>query len=314
MKAAVIYEYGAPEVFRIEEMPEPVLKENEVMVKVFAASVNPVDWKQRKGNHRLFLKARFPVIPGYDVSGVVERVIGGNSRFCPGDEVCCRLTRRFGGAFAEYAAASESALARKPANMDHLHAAGLPMAGQTALQALRDKAKIRAGMHVMIIGAAGGVGHLALQLARHFGAETTAVCRSDHHRLLERLKPDHHIDYRTTDFLNDVIRYDVIFDTAGTQDFMRCRKILNKDGIYISSLPRPKILGHKLASLFTNGKRARTLLQRSSGRDLEELTGLVEGKKLEVILDSVHSLENVSEAHRRAEEYSTEGKIIVKIR
>lgn len=314
MKAAVIYEYGGPEVFRLEEIPEPVLEDNEVLVKVYAASVNPVDWKQRKGNHKFFLKASFPVVPGYDVSGVVERCGSDAVKFKVGDEVYCRLNRKFGGAFAEYAAALESAIALKPKNIDHLQAAGIPLSGQTSLQALRDKGQIRPGMHVMIIGAAGGVGHFALQLAKHYGAETTAVCSSDHPELLKRLRPVHHIDYRRVDYLNASERYDVIFDAAGTQSFLSCKKILKNGGVYITSLPRPKVLYHKLISLFTRGKRVRTLLQRSRSKDLEILANLVEEGKLQVIIDSVHPLDKVSEAHRRAEEYSTEGKIIVQIR
>lgn len=314
MKAAVIYEYGGPEVFRVEEIPEPVLEDKEVLVKVYAAGVNPVDWKQRKGNHKLFLKARFPVVPGYDISGVVERCGSDAGKFQAGDEVYCRLSRRFGGAFAEYAAALESTLALKPKNIDHLHAAGIPLSGQTALQALRDKAKLRPGMQVMIIGAAGGVGHFALQIAKYYETKTTAVCSSDHPELLNKLKPDHHIDYRRTDYLNAPERYDVIFDAAGTQSFLKCRKILKNGGLYITSLPRPKLLIHKLVSLFTRGKRARTLLQKPSGNDLEILAELVEAGKLQVITDSVYSLKKISEAHRRAEEYSTEGKIIIKIR
>ncbi|MCK4748186.1 MAG: NAD(P)-dependent alcohol dehydrogenase [Bacteroidales bacterium] len=314
MKAAVIYEYGGPEVFRVEEIPEPVLQDHEVLVKVFAASVNPVDWKQRKGNHKLFLKARFPVVPGYDVSGVIEKCGSAAGRFKAGDEVFCRLDHRFGGAFAEYASTSESTVALKPKNIDHLHAAGIPLAGQTALQALRDKVNIRRGMKVMIIGAAGGVGHFALQLAKHYGAETTAVCSSNHPELLHKLQPDHRIDYRETDYLFAAERYDIIFDAAGAHDFLKCRRILTNGGIYITSLPRLKILIHKLVSLFTRGKRVRTLFQRSRGSDLGILTRLIEEEKLQVIIDSVHTLENISEAHRRAEEYSTEGKIIIKIR
>ena len=314
MKAAVIYEYGGPEVFKIEEIPEPVLQKGEILVRVFAASVNPVDWKQRKGNHKFFLKAHFPVVPGYDVSGIVERTFSETSRFKPGDEVYCRLRRKFGGAFAEFAAAPESATALKPVNIDHLHAAGIPLAGQTALQALEDKVKIRPGMQVMIIGAAGGVGHFAVQLAKYFKAETTAVCSSNHPVLLGKLKPDHHIDYHHTDYLNAPEKYDVIFDAAGAKTFLTCRKILKNNGVYITSLPRPKVLVHKLVSIFTHGKRARTLLQRPRSRDLESLTKLVEEDKIEVIIDSVHSLDKISEAHRRAEEYSTEGKIIVQVR
>jgi len=314
VKAAVIYEYGGPEVFRYEDISEPAIGENEVLIKVYAASVNPVDWKQRRGNHKLFLKAEFPIIPGYDVSGVVEKCGTNAHAFKPGDEVYGRLNRRFGGAFAEFAPAMETVLAPKPKNLDHIHAAGIPLAGQTALQALRDKAVLKPGKKVMIIGAAGGVGHFAVQLSKYFGAETTAVCSSDHPELLAKLKPDHHIDYRNQDYLSGTNKYDIIFDAAGKQNFLTCRKILNSGGVYITSLPRPKLLVHKIISLFTRGKRVRTLLQKSSGTDLTELTKLVEEGKLEVIVDSIYSLENAAEAHRRAEEYSTGGKIIIKIR
>jgi NADPH:quinone reductase-like Zn-dependent oxidoreductase len=221
MKAAVIYEYGGPEVFRYEEFPQPEINEDEVLVEVHAASVNPVDWKQRKGNHKFFLKARFPIIPGYDISGRVEKCGSAVTKFKLGDQVFCRLTKRFGGAFAEYATARESTLSLKPVNMDHIHAAGIPMAGQTALQALRDKAKIKPGQKILIIGAAGGVGHYALQLSKHYNAETTAVCSSVHEQLLDLLRPDHHIDYRKEDYLEGNNLYDIVFDAAGVKTFRR---------------------------------------------------------------------------------------------
>ena len=314
MKAAVIYEYGGPEVLRCEEIPQPVIKANEVLVEVHAASVNPVDWKQRKGNHRLFLKARFPVVPGYDISGRIVDC-GANVRgFSAGDEVFTRLTRRFGGAYAEFAAAGESGLALKPGNMDHIHAAAIPMAGQTALQALRDHGRIRPGQQIMIIGAAGGVGHYALQLAKIFRLETTAVCSSKHEKLIEAIKPDHHIDYRMEDYLNGVKRYDIILDAAGIKTFLSCRRALKPGGVYISLLPRPKIIVHKIISVFTEGKKVRTFLQRSSSSDLDFLRKLAEEGKLISVIDSVFPLDRVSEAHKRAESYSSEGKIIIQVK
>jgi 2-desacetyl-2-hydroxyethyl bacteriochlorophyllide A dehydrogenase len=314
MKAAVIYEYGGPEVLRCEEISQPVIKASEVLVEVHAASVNPVDWKQRRGNHRLFLKARFPMVPGYDISGrIVE--CGTNVRgFNVGDEVFTRLTRRFGGAYAEFAAASESGLASKPGNMDHIHAAAIPMAGQTALQALRDHGRISPGQQIMIIGAAGGVGHYALQLAKIFRAETTAVCSSRHEKLLSVIKPDHHIDYRKEDYLNGGERYDIICDAAGVNTFLSCRHALKPGGVYISLLPRPKIIVHKIISIFSKGKKVRTFLQKSSGSDLDFLKKLAEEGKLISVIDSVFPLEKISAAHERAESYSTEGKIIIQVR
>lgn len=314
MKAAVIYEYGGPEVFQYEEIPQPEIGEHEVLVEVHAASINPVDWKQRKGNHKLFLKARFPIVPGYDISGRIIKCGSEIRNFKEGDQVYCRLTKRFGGAFAEYASATESALSLKPDNMDHIHAAAIPMAGQTALQALRDKGRIKPGQKILIIGAAGGVGHYALQLSRIFGAETTAVCSSRHEKLMALLKPDHYIDYNKEDYLGGEKCYDIIFDAAGVKTFLSCKKILVPGGIYITVLPRPKLLVHKIIALFSKGKKVRSLLQKSQGLDLEVLKKLVEEEKLISVIDSIHPLDKVSEAHKRAEAYSTEGKIIIKVK
>ena len=314
MKAAVIYEYGGPEGFRYEEIAQPEITEDEVLIEVHAASVNPVDWKQRKGNHKFFLKARFPIIPGYDISGRIVKC-GTNVRdFNSGDEVICRLTKRFGGAFAEFASARKSTLSKKPVNIDHVQAAALPMAGQSALQALRDKGRIKPGQKIMVIGAAGGVGHFALQLARVFGAETTAVCRSKHENLLKLIRPDHHIDYEKENYLSGEVLYDIILDAAGVKTFLSCKRALKPGGTYITVLPRPKLIVHRIISLFTKGKQVRSFIQKSSGSDLEFLKNLVEEEKLVCVIDSVYPLDKVSEAHRRAESYSTEGKIIIKVR
>ncbi len=314
MKAAVIYEYGGPDVFRTEEIPAPEIRMSEVLIKVHAASVNPVDWKQRNGNLKHFLKGRFPIILGYDVSGEIVKCGEEVRNFKPGDQVCCRLTRRFGGAFAEYAPALESALAMKPDTIDHLHAAALPLAGITALQALRDKGGIKPGMEVLILGAAGGVGHFALQLARHYGTKVTAVCSSRHEEMMKDLKPEYLIDYALQDFKQTDKRYDIIFDAAGVESFLSCKHILHPGGVYITSLPRPILLIHKLVSIFTKGKKVRTLLMRSLGRDLDFIITLVLDGKLKSYIDSVFTLEKLADAHRRAEEYSTEGKILIRVR
>lgn len=313
MRAAVIYEYGGPEVFRTEEIPTPEIRSSEVLIKVYAASVNPVDWKQRKGNHKRFLKAKFPIVPGYDVSGVIENCGENVSRFLKGDNVCCRLTRRFGGAFAEYAAAPESALAIKPSSIEHLHAAAIPLAGLTALQALRDKGRIKPGMEVMILGAAGGVGHFALQIARHYGAIVTAVCSSRHGDMMNELNPDFLIDYTKQDYKKLEKAYDVIFDAAGAETFLSCKQILRPGGVYITSLPRLKVLVHKVISLFTRGKRVRTLLMKSLGSDLEVLLDLSTKGVVKPWVDSVYPLERLSDAHTRAEEYSLQGKILIRV-
>jgi len=158
------------------------------------------------------------------------------------------------------------------------------------------------------------VGHYALQLSKIFGAETTAVCSSRHEKLLALLRPDHHIDYNKEDYLEGKKLYNIIFDAAGVKTFLSCQKILAPGGIYITVLPRLKLLVHKTIALFTRGKKVRSLLQKSQSSDLEVLKKLVEEEKLISVIDSIHPLDKVSEAHRRAESYSTEGKIIIKVK
>ena len=313
MKAAVIYKYGAPDVFRIEEMPIPSIKNNEVLIKVYAASINPVDWKQRQGWHRFFLKAHFPSILGYDVSGIIEACGSSAKRFLKGDEVYARLNRRFGGAYAEYAATAENTLAIKPAGISWEEAAAVPLAAVTALQGLRDKCHLKAGEDILVIGAAGGVGHFALQEAMAMGCRVTAVCSSRHQKMMESIKPFRFIDYTKEDFksLND--KYDVIFDAAGVENFRNCFNILKPGGRYLTTLPRPNIIIHKLISLF-GSRKVKTLLMRSRSTDLEQISKMISDKTIRIYIDSVFPLDKIVEAHKRAEEYTTEGKIIIKVR
>jgi 2-desacetyl-2-hydroxyethyl bacteriochlorophyllide A dehydrogenase len=313
LKAAIIYEYGSPDVFRIEEIEKPVIDSHEVLIKVHAASINPVDWKQRQGWHKLFLKAHFPVILGYDVAGEIVECGADVKDFHSGDKVYTRLTRRFGGAFAEYAAASESALAIKPDQITWEQAAAVPLAGITALQGLRDKCRLKKGESILVIGAAGGVGHFALQIAKQMGASVTAVCSGRHQKMMKELKPDHYIDYKKNDYKLLPVEYDVIFDAAGVDSFRSCRHILKLGGRYVTTLPRPKLVMHILIAFLTSSKKVKTFLMKSKGDDLKILSEMITENKLKIFIDSVFPLEKIADAHRRAEEYTTEGKIVVKI-
>lgn len=313
MKAAVIYQYGPSDVFRIEEIDRPIINNDEVLIKVRAAAINPVDWKQRQGWHRFFLKAHFPVVLGYDVAGEIVECGSAVTGYKSGDHVYARLTRRFGGAFAEFAAASESILAKKPENISWEEAAAVPLAAITALQGLRDKCELKTGEKVLIIGAAGGVGHFALQLSKAMGCITFAVCSNRHNKMMEELRPDGFIDYTREDYKSQAGKYDIIFDAAGVESFPDCRHILNQGGRYLTTLPRPKILIHKIYAVFTKRKKVITFLMKSRGSDLEIISGLIREKKLRIYIDSVYPLENISDAHKRAEEYHTEGKIVIRV-
>jgi len=314
MKAAVIYHYGDPDVFKIEEIPAPSVRNHEVLIKVNAASVNPVDWKQRQGWHRFFLKAHFPVVLGYDVSGIVESCGNSVKKFLRGDEVYVRLNRRFGGAYAEFAATSENTVAIKPAGLSWEEAAAVPLAAVTALQGLRDKCHLKKGEDILIIGAAGGVGHFAMQIAKYMGGRVTAVCSGRHQKMMEELKPYRFIDYTRVDYKLLPDKYDVIFDAAGIDNFRKCFKILKSGGRYLTSLARPNTIIHKLMSPFTSHKKARTMLMQSRGKDLEQISKMIAENQLRIYIDSIYPLERIADAHRRAEEYTTQGKIIIKLR
>ena len=312
VKAAIINQYGPPEVLQIAEIPIPDITADEVLVKVMAAAVNPVDWKQRQGWHKLFLKAHFPVVLGYDISGEVVKCGDRITQFKTGDKVYGRLTRRFGGAYAEYAAASGSAIALKPSNLSWEEAAAVPLASISALQSLRDKCKIKQGEKVLLIGAAGGLGHFVLQIAKSMGAEVTAVCSSRHKKMMDELSPARFIDYTATDYKSAGICYDVVYDSAGKESYRTTKHILNRGGIYLTTLPRPKLLVHKLLALFA-GKRVKTFLMKSLGEDLEIISEMIKNGEMKIYIDSVFPLDQIVDAHKRAEEYQTEGKIIIKI-
>ncbi len=310
MKAAVINQYGQPNVLEITDIPKPIIESYEVLVKVMAAAVNPVDWKQRQGWHKLFLKAHFPVVLGYDISGEVVDCGDEVKKIKPGDHIYGRLTRRFGGAYAEYAAASESAIAIKPEMITWEEAAAVPLTAISALQSLRDKCKIKQDQEVLVIGAAGGLGHFVLQIARSMGAEVTAVCSSRHKNMMDKLAPGHYIDYTLSGYKTAGRKYDIIYDSAGKESYRTTKRIVKPGGIYLTTLPRPKLLAHKLLAFFA-GKKVKTFLMKSKSEDLEIISEMIIRGDLKIYIDSVFPLDKIADAHRRAEEYHTEGKIVI---
>lgn len=313
MKAAIIDTFGDTNQFKIINMPDPVPGEKQVLVKIHAASVNPVDWKHRKGNHRLLLGSPFPIILGYDAAGVVVENGKEAHHFKPGDEVYFRSDKKYGGTYAEYVVTSESTLAIKPADISFEEAAAIPLASLTALQALRDKGDIKKTDKVLINGAAGGVGHFAIQLARELGGDVHAVSSYRHKSLMQELGFSDFIDYTKEDFKKSDRKYNIIFDAVGKENFLTCRHILTKPGVYITSLPRPKLLLHKIFALAYPGKKARALLMKSIGADLEYISKLIEEGRFKTHIDKVFSLEDIGKAHQYAEEGHTEGKIVVRI-
>ncbi|NOZ46980.1 MAG: NAD(P)-dependent alcohol dehydrogenase [Chlorobi bacterium] len=313
MKAAIINNFGKPDVLEIKEVEIPGIKENEILIKAKASSVNPVDWKHRHGNHKLIMGSPFPIILGYDVAGIVDKVGANVKQFKPGDKVFARVDRKYGGAYAEYVATSEQTVAKISNSLSFEVAAAIPLAALTALQGLRDKGHIKAKSEVLINGAASGVGHFALQIANYYNATVTAVCSSKHKQMLNDLKPAYFVDYKQYNIKSISRKFDIIFDIVGTESFMSLRHLLKPGGIYITTLPRPKVLLHKFISLFTNGKKVETFIMKPLGADLEVINNLLEQNKLKVYIDKIFPLEEIAKAHEYSETGQAEGKIVIRI-
>lgn len=311
MKAAVINQFGDSDVFEIEEIDTPGIKDNEILVEVRGGSLNPIDWKQRKGNHRFIFGAKFPIVLGYDISGVIIKTGSKIKNLRIGDKVCGVLNNTYGGGLGQFAKGEEKCFTRVDKSVSLTESAVLPLTGLTALQALRDKGKLIQGNKLLLIGAAGGVGHYALQIASILGAEIYAVSSKRHIDFIQKLVNCKIIDYKDTDIMNITDRFDVIFDTIGVYPFPKYKHLLQPGGIHVNILPRPNILLHKALSLFTKRKRARTHLMKHNPDDLKLLMEWVAEGKLNLCIDKEFKLEQISKAHAYMEEGHTEGKILI---
>jgi NADPH:quinone reductase-like Zn-dependent oxidoreductase len=319
MKAAVYTRYGPPDVVQIADVEKPVPKHDEVLIRVRAASVNPLDYHIMRGRSyilRLLFGLRKPKMrPGRDVAGQVE-VIGRNvTQFKPGDAV-------FGsclGALAEYVCASESALVRKPDNVTFEQAASVPVAGFTALQGLRDKRKIQPGQKLLINGAAGGVGTFAVQIAKWFGAEVTGVCSTRNVDMVRSLGADQVIDYTREDFTQSGQRFDMIFDLVANHSLLECKRALNPKGICIGAgvIAEPSMISvlagwiiAPVLSLFVSQKFV-MFMARSSKEDLTTLHELMKTGKVIPVIDRRYRLSEIPEAIRYLEEGHARGKVVI---
>jgi NADPH:quinone reductase-like Zn-dependent oxidoreductase len=308
MKAVRIHEYGGNEVLKYEDAPRPEAGPGEVLIRVHAASVNPVDWKIRAGYLKQMLNYKMPVILGWDVSGVVEVVGPGVTRLKKGDEVYSRPDMSRDGTYAEYIVVKESEVALKPKSIDHVTAAAIPLAALTAYQSLYDAAKISAGQTVLIHGAAGGVGTFAVQLAKLRGARVIATASKKNHEFLRSLGADEVIDYNTTKF-EDVVRdVDVVLDTITGETMERSWPVLKKGGILVSILEPPK--PEKAAA---HGVRCHHTFVQANAEELAELAKLVDAGKLKVIVEKVFPITEVRAAHESNATGHTRGKIVLRV-
>ncbi|MBZ5652796.1 MAG: NAD(P)-dependent alcohol dehydrogenase [Acidobacteriia bacterium] len=331
MKAAVYSRYGPPDVLQIKDVEKPVPKDNEVLIRVRAASVNPLDEGLLKGGGRLvtgLLKPKATRL-GVDVAGQVEAVGRDVTQFRPGDDVfgaCISDPQASAlrvwiprGAFAQYVCAHQSALVMKPDNATFEQAASAPVAAFTALQGLRDKGRIQPGQKVLINGAAGGVGTLAVQIAKSFGAEVNGVCSTRNVEMVRSIGANHVIDYTREDFTKGGQRYDLILDCIGNHSLSACRRVLNPRGICVMVGERSGrgmigILARLIAALvlswFVTQKMV-TFLARPIKEDLTVMRELMAAGKVTPVIDRCYSLSEVREAIRYLGEGHARGKVVI---
>ncbi|MFI6506249.1 NADP-dependent oxidoreductase [Streptosporangium sp. NPDC050855] len=301
---------GGPEVLKVVECERPVPGPTEVLVRVHAAGLNPTDWKHRATGGLL---GRPPFVLGWDVSGVVEAVGLGTAVYKPGDEVFGMLRYPYGhGAFAEYVTAPARTFVRRPRGIDHVRAAALPLAALTAWQALVDVAAVRAGHRVLVHAAAGGVGHLAVQIAKARGAHVIGTASAAKHDLLRGLGADELVDYRQVDFAETVRDVDVVLDTMGGDYGPRSLRTMRQGGVIVSLVLSGLAEGFG-AQAEAAGVRAESMLVEPDHAALRAIAALAEAGRLRAEIDTVLPLEQAAEAHARGETGRTTGKIVLTV-
>jgi NADPH:quinone reductase-like Zn-dependent oxidoreductase len=308
MKAIRIHGYGDARVLKYEDAPVPVIGENEVLIRVIAASVNPVDWKIREGYLQKMITYPMPLILGWDVSGIVEAVGAKANQFKVGDAVYSRPDIKRNGTYAEYIAVKETEISPKPQTISHMEAASIPLVGITAWEALFTKAKLKAGEKVLIHAGAGGVGSLALQLAKAHGAHVITTASAKNTALLESLGADEVIDYRSQNFAASLKDVDVVFDTQGGQVQDASWAVLKKGGILVSISAPPS--AEKADAM---GARGEFLFIEPNAKVLASLAEYIDTGKIRPIVGAEYALKDMAKAHALSQAGHTVGKIVIHI-
>jgi len=333
MKAFVLDRYGKQAALRLAELPEPELREDEVLVQVHAAGVNLLDSKLRNGEFKLILPYRLPLVLGHDVAGVVTKVGSRVRQFRVGDEVYARPDDFRIGTFAEFVPVKEASLAHKPASLTMEEAASIPLVALTAWQALVEKAGLKKGQKVFIQAGSGGVGTFAIQLAKHLGAIVATTTSAANAQLVKRLGADVVIDYRTQDFEDVLQGYDVVLNSQDGETLAKSLRVLKPGGklVSISGPPDPDF-GQEIKApafvrlvmrLLSAGIRRKAkgrgvsysfLFMRANGSQLREITGLIDAGVIRPVVDRVFPFEATNEAMAYVETGRAKGKVVIKLR
>lgn len=308
VKAIRIHNYGGPEALQYENAPRPIAQAGEVLIRVHATSVNPIDWKVREGHMKDFWPHKFPLILGWDLSGVVEELGTDVSRFKIGDEVYSLPDPTRNGAYADYIVVREPELALKPNSLHHIRAAAVPLAALTAWQSLFDTARLQPGQRVLIHAGSGGVGHFAVQLAKWRGAYVFATTSTKNQDLLRKLGVDEPIDYTQQRFEDVARNIDIVLDTIGDDTQERSWSVLRKGGILVSLVQPPS--EEKAKEL---GVRATFVGGQPNGAQFAEIAKIIDSGKLAPIIDRILPLSEARRAHELSRSGHTRGKIVLRV-
>jgi NADPH:quinone reductase-like Zn-dependent oxidoreductase len=323
MKAVVYHTYGSPDVLSLEEIPRPVPGDDEILVRVHAASVNAADWRMLRGEPFLIrlmgyglLKPKHSIL-GADIAGRVEAVGAGVTRYQAGDEVFGEISESGFGGFAEYACAREDAVALKPKRLSFEEAAAVPMAGLVALQALRDVGRVRAGQEVLVNGSSGGVGTYSVQIAKAYGAEVTGVCSTRNIEMVRSIGADHVVDYTKEDFTRSGKQYDVIHAVNGYHPIFDYRRALRPGGTYVmtggrmAQMYQAMFLGPLLS--MAGGKKMAFMMEKPRAEDLSSLSELCDAGGIRPVIDKRYTLQEVPEAIRYLYGGHARGKVVISV-
>lgn len=312
MRAARFHRYGDPSVLQIEQLATPRPGPNELLVRVYASSLNPADLGARSGLMRLIHARHLPHVPGYDMAGVVEACGAAVTAFLPGERVYA-LVGLGGGAQADYVCVDQSKVAVAPERLSLSDAAAVPLGGLTALQGLRAHGRLQPGQRLLVNGASGGVGSFAVQLGKLLGCYVSAVCRGDKAAAVLALGADEVIDYSAEDFTQRPQTWNVVFDAAGNRELREVQRVLAAGGAMTTTRPSPTALLAGAVGRLGSGPRYRWFITQASGHDLALLTRLIDKHGLHPLVDRTFALEEIQAAHRYLESGEARGKVVVEV-
>jgi NADPH:quinone reductase-like Zn-dependent oxidoreductase len=311
MNAAIITKFGKPEVIEIVDLPKPTPKKGEVLIQVKAAALNPKDILIRKGKFKVATGSKFPMQIGHDLAGIIVNP-NGSKKFKDGDEVFGMINGWTARTCAEFVRIPEKEIFHKPQNLSFEDATGIPLAGQTALQAIRDLGKLKPNQKILINGASGGVGTLAIQIAKALKGHVTTISSSKNLEFCKSLGADEVINYNEENIVESNLRFDVFFDVFGNYSMPKIKHLLTKNGIYISTVPGLKIVLEQLKNPFRS-KKAKLVVVKSNSSDLKWFREKIESNTIKPVTDKVFSLHQIQYAQAYIETKRAKGKVVIQI-